>query len=55
MMGSLIRAGLWFVVEVGGATLVKVILWLMGCSVAAVPEVDLGLEASWKSATETNT
>lgn len=54
MMGSLSRAGVWFVVLVGFAVLVKVSLWLVGCSVVDALRVgpdsksclDLGMETS---------
>lgn len=49
------------VVEVGGATLVKGIRWLMGCSVVVTLWAELGtlscsalgLETSWKGGAET--
>lgn len=59
MMGSLSRAGVWFVV-VGGAMLIKGVLWFVGCAVVDAPFAwpdsltgsDLGLEASWKGGAE---
>lgn len=62
MIGLLSRAGEGFVVvEVGGATLVKGTLWLMGCSVVVTPWAEpgtlscsaLGLVTSWKGGAET--
>lgn len=43
MMGSLSRAGVWFVVVLGGAVLVKDMLWLVGCCVVDALRVGLDL------------
>lgn len=63
MMGSLSRAGVWFVVVVvGGAMLVGGTLWLLGCSVVdtlwagsgtLIGCLDLGLDTSWEGRSET--
>lgn len=60
MMGSLSRADVWFVVVVGGATLIKGAVWFADCAVANAPLAwpgslagsGLDLEASWKGGAE---